>query len=170
MSDYGESDLRKLLGIAKGLTEYMPPKKNKKKTQKTKKPLEEHWCNYSTLCLFVQAAAKLLDEMCHLTAQSLNSMDTSEHFKVLKLLGEGSYGKVMLAVHRKRGEELNKHIMASRSPKNTPTSVQYLWIFQVLRWLWSSSLVTLLLCSLSWGSITSPCHSVHTHPWPELWE
>ncbi|XP_042081271.1 serine/threonine-protein kinase SBK2 isoform X1 [Haplochromis burtoni] len=48
------------------------------------------------------AAAKLLDEMCHLTAQSLNSMDTSEHFKVLKLLGEGSYGKVMLAVHRKR--------------------------------------------------------------------
>lgn len=30
-------------------------------------------------------------------------MDTSEHFKVLKLLGEGSYGKVMLAVHRKRG-------------------------------------------------------------------
>ena len=31
-------------------------------------------------------------------------MDTSEHFKVLKLLGEGSYGKVMLAVHRKRGE------------------------------------------------------------------
>ncbi|XP_030597631.1 serine/threonine-protein kinase SBK2 [Archocentrus centrarchus] len=49
------------------------------------------------------AATKLLDEMCHLTAQSLSSMDTSEHFKVLKLLGEGSYGKVMLAVHRKRG-------------------------------------------------------------------
>ncbi|XP_062265298.1 serine/threonine-protein kinase SBK1-like [Platichthys flesus] len=49
------------------------------------------------------AAAKLLDEMCHLTAQSLIPMDTSEHFQVLKLLGEGSYGKVMLAVHRKRG-------------------------------------------------------------------
>uniref|UniRef100_A0A3P8RZB0 Si:ch211-171h4.3 n=1 Tax=Amphiprion percula TaxID=161767 RepID=A0A3P8RZB0_AMPPE len=49
------------------------------------------------------AATKLLDEMCHLTAQSLTRMDTSEHFKVLKLLGEGSYGKVMLAVHRKRG-------------------------------------------------------------------
>ncbi|XP_026156847.1 serine/threonine-protein kinase SBK1-like isoform X2 [Mastacembelus armatus] len=41
--------------------------------------------------------------MCHLTAQSLTSMNTSEHFKVLKLLGEGSYGKVMLAVHRKSG-------------------------------------------------------------------
>ncbi|XP_034748611.1 serine/threonine-protein kinase SBK2 [Etheostoma cragini] len=49
------------------------------------------------------AATKLLDEMCHLTAQSLTAMDTSEHFKILKLLGEGSYGKVMLAVHRKRG-------------------------------------------------------------------
>uniref|UniRef100_A0A3Q3SQS3 Si:ch211-171h4.3 n=1 Tax=Mastacembelus armatus TaxID=205130 RepID=A0A3Q3SQS3_9TELE len=46
---------------------------------------------------------QLLDEMCHLTAQSLTSMNTSEHFKVLKLLGEGSYGKVMLAVHRKSG-------------------------------------------------------------------
>lgn len=49
------------------------------------------------------AAAKLLDEMCHLSAQSLTRLDTSEHFKILKLLGEGSYGKVMLAVHRKRG-------------------------------------------------------------------
>uniref|UniRef100_A0A3B5MYI1 Si:ch211-171h4.3 n=1 Tax=Xiphophorus couchianus TaxID=32473 RepID=A0A3B5MYI1_9TELE len=51
----------------------------------------------------LKAATKLLDEMCHLTAQSLTAMDTSEHFQVLKLLGEGSYGKVMLAVHRKRG-------------------------------------------------------------------
>lgn len=56
-----------------------------------------------------QAANKLLDELCHLKAQSLPTMDTSEHFKVLKLLGEGSYGKVMLAVHRKTGEEI-KHI------------------------------------------------------------
>uniref|UniRef100_A0A8C2ZIK5 Si:ch211-171h4.3 n=1 Tax=Cyclopterus lumpus TaxID=8103 RepID=A0A8C2ZIK5_CYCLU len=49
------------------------------------------------------AATKLLDELCHLTAQSLTAMDTSEHFQVLKLLGEGSYGKVMLAVHKQRG-------------------------------------------------------------------
>ncbi|XP_055368900.1 serine/threonine-protein kinase SBK2 isoform X2 [Betta splendens] len=44
--------------------------------------------------------------MCHLTAQSLTSMDTSEHFKVLKVLGEGSYGQVLLAVHRKRGSPM----------------------------------------------------------------
>ncbi|XP_017283098.1 serine/threonine-protein kinase SBK1 [Kryptolebias marmoratus] len=49
------------------------------------------------------AATKLLDEMCHLTVQSLTAMDTSEHFKLLKLLGEGSYGKVMLALHKKSG-------------------------------------------------------------------
>lgn len=46
--------------------------------------------------------------MCHLTAQSLTTMNTSEHFQVLKLLGEGSYGKVMLAVHRKRGGDHRK--------------------------------------------------------------
>lgn len=46
--------------------------------------------------------------MCHLTAQSLTMMNTSEHFQVLKLLGEGSYGKVMLAVHRKRGGDPSK--------------------------------------------------------------
>ena len=52
-----------------------------------------------------QAAVRLLDEMCHLTAQSLPSLETQEHYQVVKLLGEGSYGKVMLAVHRIRGEK-----------------------------------------------------------------
>lgn len=48
-------------------------------------------------------ATRLLDELCHLTVQSLESLETSDHFQVIKLLGEGSYGKVMLAVHKKRG-------------------------------------------------------------------
>ncbi|CAL1583631.1 unnamed protein product [Knipowitschia caucasica] len=48
-------------------------------------------------------ATKLLDELCLLTSQSLISMETAEHFQVLKLLGEGSYGRVMLAVHKQRG-------------------------------------------------------------------
>lgn len=54
--------------------------------------------------VFVQAAAaEELDERCFLSAQSMMSLKVSEHFQVVKLLGEGSYGKVMLAVHRKRG-------------------------------------------------------------------
>uniref|UniRef100_A0A3B4U5V2 SH3 domain binding kinase family, member 3 n=1 Tax=Seriola dumerili TaxID=41447 RepID=A0A3B4U5V2_SERDU len=44
-----------------------------------------------------------LDELCFLSAQSMPTLKVSEHFQMVKLLGEGSYGKVMLAVHRKRG-------------------------------------------------------------------
>ncbi|XP_059411977.1 serine/threonine-protein kinase SBK1-like [Carassius carassius] len=48
-------------------------------------------------------ATRLLDELCHLKAQSLESLEPLDHFQVIKLLGEGSYGKVKLAVHKKRG-------------------------------------------------------------------
>uniref|UniRef100_A0A3P8W3C9 Si:ch211-171h4.3 n=1 Tax=Cynoglossus semilaevis TaxID=244447 RepID=A0A3P8W3C9_CYNSE len=54
----------------------------------------------------VYEATKLLDELCLLSAQSLPLMDTSEHFQVLKLLGEGSYGRVMLVLHRKNGSPM----------------------------------------------------------------
>lgn len=49
------------------------------------------------------AATRLLNELCHLTVQSLETMEPLDHFQVIKLLGEGSYGKVMLAVHKQRG-------------------------------------------------------------------
>lgn len=59
---------------------------------------------YVCVCVCDQAAAaQELDERCFLSAQSMPSLKVSEHFQVVKLLGEGSYGKVMLAVHRKRG-------------------------------------------------------------------
>lgn len=50
------------------------------------------------------AAAQELDELCFLSAQSMSSLKVPEHFQVVKLLGEGSYGKVILAVHKKRGK------------------------------------------------------------------
>jgi serine/threonine protein kinase len=34
----------------------------------------------------------------------MSTLETSDHFQMVKLLGEGSYGKVMLAVHKKRGQ------------------------------------------------------------------
>ncbi|XP_008320821.1 putative serine/threonine-protein kinase SBK3 [Cynoglossus semilaevis] len=49
------------------------------------------------------AAAQDLDELCYLTAQSMPSLKVLDHFKVVKLLGQGSYGKVILVVHKKRG-------------------------------------------------------------------
>eukprot|EP00063_Salmo_salar_P035023 XP_014009858.1 PREDICTED: serine/threonine-protein kinase SBK2-like [Salmo salar] len=49
------------------------------------------------------AAAQELDELCFLSAQSMSTLETSDHFQMVELLGEGSYGKVMLAVHKKRG-------------------------------------------------------------------
>ncbi|KAL0985146.1 hypothetical protein UPYG_G00153430 [Umbra pygmaea] len=49
------------------------------------------------------ATAEDLEELCFLSSQSLSTLKTSDHFKIVKLLGEGSYGKVMLAVHKKRG-------------------------------------------------------------------
>lgn len=61
------------------------------------------------------AAAQELDERCFLSAQSMPSLKVSEHFQVVKLLGEGSYGKVMLAVHRKRG--------ACKTPMDLPETV-----------------------------------------------
>ncbi|CAB1334445.1 unnamed protein product [Coregonus sp. 'balchen'] len=39
------------------------------------------------------AAAQELDELCFLSAQSMSTLETSDHFQMVKLLGEGSYGK-----------------------------------------------------------------------------
>ncbi|XP_077405194.1 serine/threonine-protein kinase SBK2-like isoform X2 [Vanacampus margaritifer] len=61
------------------------------------------------------AATRLLDDMCHLTAQSLIRLETSEHFQLVKLLGEGSYGKVMLAVHTKSGSPMALKFFPRRS-------------------------------------------------------
>ena len=72
---------------------------------------QKHWqicvsayaCVWFYVCVVQAVEAQQLDELCFLTAQSMTSLRTSDHFQIVKLLGEGSYGKVMLAVHRKRG-------------------------------------------------------------------
>uniref|UniRef100_A0A3B3Z5D6 Protein kinase domain-containing protein n=1 Tax=Poecilia mexicana TaxID=48701 RepID=A0A3B3Z5D6_9TELE len=66
-----------------------------------------------------------LDELCFLSAQSLPSLKVSKHFQVLKLLGEGSYGKVMLALHRKRGTPMALKFFPRKSTSLTSFLREY---------------------------------------------
>ncbi|XP_012994805.1 uncharacterized serine/threonine-protein kinase SBK3 isoform X2 [Esox lucius] len=61
------------------------------------------------------AAAQELEELCYLSSQSLSALKTSDHFQMVKLLGEGSYGKVMLAVHKKSGTPMALKFFPRRS-------------------------------------------------------
>ncbi|XP_060906292.1 uncharacterized serine/threonine-protein kinase SBK3 [Labrus mixtus] len=71
------------------------------------------------------AAAQELDERCFLSAQSMPSLKVSEHYQVVKLLGEGSYGKVMLAVHRKRGTPMALKFFPRRTTSLTSFLREY---------------------------------------------
>lgn len=49
------------------------------------------------------ADGSLIDELMELTAQSLSHREIQEHFNVVKEIGRGKYGKVLLVTHRFRG-------------------------------------------------------------------
>ncbi|KAM6968054.1 putative serine/threonine-protein kinase SBK3 [Aplochiton taeniatus] len=74
---------------------------------------------YAIVCVWFlcvqQAAALELEELCFLSAQSISTLETSDHFQLVKVLGEGSYGKVMLAVHKKRGTPMALKFFPRRS-------------------------------------------------------
>lgn len=53
------------------------------------------------------AAPAVLDELLEITAQSLVRTEVAEHYEVIRELGRGKYGHVMLVTHRQRGKELN---------------------------------------------------------------
>lgn len=48
----------------------------------------------------------LIDELMELTAQSLADLEIQEHFNIIKEIGRGKYGKVLLVTHRFRGKTL----------------------------------------------------------------
>lgn len=52
------------------------------------------------------AAPTVLDELLEITAQSLVRTEVAEHYEVIRELGRGKYGHVMLVTHRQRGKEL----------------------------------------------------------------
>ncbi|XP_026172930.1 putative serine/threonine-protein kinase SBK3 [Mastacembelus armatus] len=70
-------------------------------------------------------SAQELDELCFLSAQSMTSLKVSEHFKMVKLLGEGSYGKVMLALHRKKGTPMALKFFPRKSTSLTSFLREY---------------------------------------------
>lgn len=49
------------------------------------------------------ADGSLIDELMELTAQSLTHLEIQEHFNIIKEIGRGKYGKVLLVTHRFRG-------------------------------------------------------------------
>ncbi|KAH0626634.1 hypothetical protein JD844_001722 [Phrynosoma platyrhinos] len=63
------------------------------------------WCLLLAMDLTLGMEAQaLLEDMLEITAQSLVHMEVSEHYQIIKELGKGKYGQVVLVTHRKRGK------------------------------------------------------------------
>lgn len=60
----------------------------------------------SAVTAAVPAPTKL-EELLEITAQSLVRAEVAEHYEVVRELGRGKYGHVMLVTHRQRGKELS---------------------------------------------------------------
>ncbi|XP_048874430.1 serine/threonine-protein kinase SBK1 [Brienomyrus brachyistius] len=58
-----------------------------------------------------------IDELMELTAQSLSHLEISEHFNIIKEIGRGKYGKVLLVTHRCKGTPMALKVMPKTSTK-----------------------------------------------------
>ncbi|XP_026187162.1 serine/threonine-protein kinase SBK1 [Mastacembelus armatus] len=63
------------------------------------------------------ADGSLIDELMELTAQSLSHLEIQEHFNIIKEIGRGKYGKVLLVTHRFRGTPMALKVMPKASTK-----------------------------------------------------
>ncbi|CAK6955158.1 serine/threonine-protein kinase SBK1 [Scomber scombrus] len=63
------------------------------------------------------ADGSLIDELIELTAQSLGNLEIKEHFNIIKEIGRGKYGKVLLVTHRFRGTPMALKVMPKASTK-----------------------------------------------------
>nr|XP_020663016.1 serine/threonine-protein kinase SBK2 [Pogona vitticeps] len=68
------------------------------------------------LTLGMEAQA-LLEDMLEITAQNLVHMEVTEHYKIIKELGKGKYGQVVLVTHRKRGTPMALKLLPKASTK-----------------------------------------------------
>ncbi|XP_030641027.1 serine/threonine-protein kinase SBK1 [Chanos chanos] len=63
------------------------------------------------------ADGSLIDELMVLTAQNLCKLEIKEHFNIIKEIGRGKYGKVLLVTHRCRGTPMALKVMPKASTK-----------------------------------------------------
>ncbi|XP_025904335.1 serine/threonine-protein kinase SBK2-like [Nothoprocta perdicaria] len=65
----------------------------------------------------VTTAPAVLDELLQITAQSLVRMEVAEHYEVIRELGRGKYGHVVLVTHRQRGTPMALKLLPKASTK-----------------------------------------------------
>ncbi|XP_074789751.1 LOW QUALITY PROTEIN: serine/threonine-protein kinase SBK1 [Denticeps clupeoides] len=63
------------------------------------------------------AEGSMTDELMELMSQSLSRLEIKEHFNVIKEIGRGKYGKVLLVTHRCRGTPMALKVMPKSSTK-----------------------------------------------------
>uniref|UniRef100_A0A8C5X0R3 Serine/threonine-protein kinase SBK2 n=1 Tax=Malurus cyaneus samueli TaxID=2593467 RepID=A0A8C5X0R3_9PASS len=64
-----------------------------------------------------RAAPTKLEELLEITAQSLVRAEVAEHYEVIRELGRGKYGHVMLVTHRQRGTPMALKLLPKASTK-----------------------------------------------------
>ncbi|XP_064416815.1 serine/threonine-protein kinase SBK1 isoform X2 [Latimeria chalumnae] len=62
-------------------------------------------------------SADLLEEMLELTSQNLTQMELKDHYSIIRELGQGSYGHVLLVIHRARGTPIALKLLRKKSTK-----------------------------------------------------
>uniref|UniRef100_A0A8C1P5Z3 Si:dkey-8e10.3 n=1 Tax=Cyprinus carpio TaxID=7962 RepID=A0A8C1P5Z3_CYPCA len=64
-----------------------------------------------------QEGSSLIDELMELTSQSLCKLEIKEHFNIIKEIGRGKYGRVLLVTHRCKGTPMALKVLPKASTK-----------------------------------------------------
>ncbi len=64
----------------------------------------------------VKEGSSLIDELMELTSQSLCQLEIKEHFNIIKEIGRGKYGRVLLVTHRCKGMSARQICLSLRKP------------------------------------------------------
>ncbi|XP_053545891.1 serine/threonine-protein kinase SBK1-like [Bombina bombina] len=68
---------------------------------------------------------EILQEMMDLTSKTMKHIQLKEHYRVIKELGSGSYGHVLLTEHRGRGRSMALKLMKKKSTKKDRFLMEY---------------------------------------------